>query len=92
MHCSKNEREGDGSDDWCGWDYDDDGKPTFPLAALIKAEQAKLAIEPPPERKRIAAARKRGNVKRSGKTARKRDQVKRSEKTQASSEQEQGGA
>jgi hypothetical protein len=39
-------------------------------AAEEAAEQAKLAIESPPERKRIAAARKRGNVKRSGKTTR----------------------
>jgi hypothetical protein len=56
-------------------DEDENGNPEFPpsprwqaLAALIEAknaEQVKLA--PPPERKRIAAARKRGNVKRTRK-------------------------
>jgi hypothetical protein len=75
---------GDGSDAFDEWDYDDDGKPTYPLVALIKAEQTKLALEAPPEPKRIAAARKRGNVKRSGKP--------RKRKPKASSEQEPGGS
>jgi hypothetical protein len=66
------ESEGDGSDAWLlesDWD-DDDGNPTHQLARLIRAE--KLAIAPPPERKRIAAARKRNEAKRSGKTTRTR--------------------
>jgi hypothetical protein len=81
---------GDGSDAFGDWDYDDDGKPTHPLVALIIAEHAKIGIEwprvmrlePPPEPVRIAAASKRGHVKRSRKP--------RSEKPQASSEQEPG--
>jgi hypothetical protein len=53
--------EGDGSDAWLEW-YVGEGKPP-PLVSVIQAEQAKLP--PPPERKRIAAARKRGETKHS---------------------------
>jgi hypothetical protein len=60
--------EGDGSDAWLEW-YVGEGKP-LPLVSVIQAEQAKLT--PPPERKRIAAARKRGHVKHS-KTTRQRE-------------------
>src|SRR5262249_54762247 len=53
--------EGDGSAAWLEWYVGDSPPP--PLVSVIQAEQAKLA--PPPERKRIAAARKRSEAKHS---------------------------
>lgn len=57
---------GDGSDAWDERDFDDDDNPLHPFQIAVRAEQTKLAaLAAPPQRKRIAAARKRSETKRS---------------------------